>query len=414
LIWENQSESRPWSDAAIGQFIANGPAELVTTRKANGNLPRFFVFNFDPASGNFSDAYAEFFAPSPEHLFLADINASGDDEAFLLRNSPERPPAPTPTPAPRAHLIMRNRSGDTAAVFEVILDADSGYQAGAGGNLDDDAAAEVMVLRDNNLRLFFQPDVNTTAINYALATNARTLVAGNLNSRGILQFARFRITPSTGIEAAGPSGLTLAVPNAGILDVENSPAQPTFRFAVVGNPTWLTVTAQQNQTPTSFSVTFDAFGLTPLTTYTATILVTADPGVQIANSPFAIPISFQVRPGLLPRPTAVRAFAACDTNPPASEPVTTTLALEGLLGVPVTTNLIAPTNWLTFTPSTALMPTTLTLILDPNQRPAGVRLLETQLTISSRTNQGTPITIGVPVSLACAEDRIFLPLVEKR
>jgi hypothetical protein len=410
LIFESRTEGRPWTDAAIGQVFLGGPAEVVATRKSDADAPRLFVFTYDAGAETLRDGYSEFFAPSPDSVFLADISANGDDEIFMLRESVAIPPSPTPTPRPRPHLIMRNQGNDTLPIFEVILDADSGYRVGIGGDLDGDGRAEVLVARNDKIRAFYQPEIDTTSVDHLLNTNSRSLTVGNIDRLGHLEFATFTASPEV-INAKVRSGSQATLPNAAVVSVQNSSNPVALTVNVQDNPYWINVTASSNTAPVALTVSVDTYGLKPLEVYETAIVISTGPDARVLNSPLVIPVRLQVDPGLYPQPATVWAFVPC-TGQAASQPVEQTLRLGGLFGVPVTAAL-APidSDWVTMTLNSSLMPTSVTLSFDPSQRPAGVEVLQTQLTVQSQTNQGQPLEIAVPIALLCDRTRLWMPLV---
>jgi hypothetical protein len=413
LVYETRTEGRPWTDAAIGQVYLGGPAEVVATRKSDSTAPRLFVFSYDAGSDTLRDAYSEFFSPSPDWLFLADISANGDDEIFMLRESVPVPPSPTPAPAQRPHLIMRNLGNDTLPIFEATLDTDNGYQAGVGGDIDGDGRAEVMVARSDRLRAFYQPEANPTPVDHALSTNARSLTVGNIDRLGNLQFATFVVTPSV-ISAEVPAGSQETIANVAIVSVQNNTEAIDVTVGVLGDPGWLNVTADSTTAPVALTVSFNTYGLKPLETYAATLVVSAGDDERIINSPLAIPVSLRVTPGLYPQPTSVWTFVSCADNA-ATQPVVKTLTLSGLFGVPVTAELVpANTDWVTMTLNSSLMPTSVTLTFDPAQRSPGTDLLQAQLAVHSQTNQGEALDIAVPVALLCERTRLWMPLIGRQ
>lgn len=412
-LFQNVSRARPWTDAAIGQFFPGGPREVAASRGATSDLPRFFVFVYDPTfPGNFRDGYFELFSPSPQRVFFADINASGDDEVFLLRESVRNPPAPTPTPAPRPHLIMRNQGGDTLPVFEVVLDADSGYKAGAGGDFDGDGRDEVVVVRNDRLRIFHQPNVNADRTDVFSPTNPVMVRVGNLDRLGIFRFPALISDPLALLPAPMPAGQTQQTFEVA-LNTQFSTVPAPFTVTVVGDPGWLSVSPVSAQTPAFLQVSVDTYGLQPLRTYEATILVTTPPELRITNSPYAIPVRIEVSPGIWPHPTAVIGFFPCEGALPTPPPTSTaTLAIGGLFNVPYSVQLLPATaTWVSFTARSGILPTTLDFVFDPVQLPPNVEFVDADLLITSTTNLNERRTATVPVAYLCERTRLQLPLL---
>lgn len=419
-LFERASLDRPWVDAAIGRFHGAPTAEVAAVRSTNIELPRFFTFIYDPSlPENFRDGYSEFFAPSPRRVFFADINGNGDEEILLLRGTLAAPPPPTPTAAPRPHLIMRNRGGDQLNLFEVILDADGGYQAGVGADVDGDGRDEIIVARNNKIRIFVQPEVNASAVDFDLSTNSSTLYAGNLDSLGFLRFPELVASPDAILDVQVVPGSGGPVRLATALSVQNPlvnvPADYEFVVSIPGNPPWLVVSPLAGRLPATLDIEIVGDGLQPLDRLEATIVVTVVDGEQFTQPVAYIPVQVRVLPGLSPRPGVAWAFAPCDPAPTESEPIVVEIAIEGLIGVPFSAQL-NPVNpgWVEMKNEASHLPATLTLTFHPEQRNPNRTVEEAELTINSQTNQGDPLQVTVPVRLFCEATRAILPWVERR
>ncbi len=415
----NESGTRPWNDAAIGQFLPGGPAEVAAVRNASGQLPRFWIFEFDPGRENgFRDGQAEYLAPSPKHVFFADINGNGDDEVFLLRDSVSIPPAPTPAPPQRPHLIMRNSGGDTLPAFEIILDADSGYQAGVGGDLDNDGRAEIVVARPDRLRIFAQPEVNGNASDYLTSTNARTLRVGNLDSSGVLAFPILAILPPDEVIAALPAGQKREAAIELNLSLQESAGSFLFTVTKTDEASWLEVEplhgVVSNVTPVKLRLNFNAYGLQPLQTYQTTLLIDVPGDSPIRNIPLAIPVKLEVRPGLWPRPSSIWTYVTCDESLATAPAIHKELLIDGLLGVPFETQLLPVTaDWITYTRNVdqPYLPAVLHLTIEPSRMPADTETVQAQFLVKATNNQGIPQEISVPITLACVGNYVTLPLI---
>jgi hypothetical protein len=419
-LYESASLDRPWADAAIGRFYGEATAEVAAVRSTNIELPRFFTFIYDPSQpNNFRDGYSEFFAPSPRRVFFADINGNGDEEILLLRGTIAAPPAPTPIPLPRPHLIMRNRGGDQVNAFEVILDADGGYQAGVGADVDGDGRDEIIIARNNKIRIFLQPEANTQAVDFDLATDSSTLHAGNLDSLGFLRFPVLVATPGAILDARVVPGqgnparyrIELTVQNP----LLNVPADYEYTISVGGNPSWLTVTPTSGRLPATLDVVVVGEGLRPRDVMEATILATVVDGAQFTEPVASISVQVQVLPGLSPRPAVAWAFAPCDEALAEREPIVVEIAIEGLIGVPFTTQLTPPSpEWVELENPATHLPATLTLTFHPDLRNADQDVESAELVITSQTNQGDPLQVTVPVRFFCEETHLLLPWLERR
>jgi hypothetical protein len=450
-LFENISRSRPWRSADIGQWDSGGAAEIAAVRYAPAGFATFWVFRYAPDQEGFiKDRYSEVFAPNPEHLFFADVNGSGDGEIFMLRGSVDPAPAPTPTPVPRPHLIMRARGVDAVNPIELVLDADSGYKTGAGGDVDGDLRDEIVIARNDNIRIYNEPATNIAAVtNSPLSNDARNLKIANLDSNGFLQLPRFAPSPVEPQAVSLPAGTRLRTPLSILLGTDQPSEQLSFQLSIEGNPGWVSVTPPAGQTPSNVLLSIDAYGLEPVKTYRA-YLVVDDVDKRAANSPLRIPITLEVTPGLWPQPATLGATVDCEQP----QPITLMLAMGGLLRVQYTAQIVdgpAPASepetnqqgivaeaslppeipdeitgmdaepvdiswpsavsWATLSGATRLLPTTLIITLDPSQRAPAEDLSQAHVRVDAQDNLGNPRSIAVPLTMGCITMQVYFPRV---
>ncbi len=422
-IFNRESDSRPWRAATIARFFSFGPPGLVASRASSPGLASFWVFVYGPNDeDNFRDAYSEFFLPAPERLFVGDINGNGDEEIFFLRTVPSNI-----TNLPR--LVMRNRGTDQLPVFEQPLDTDNGYQGGTAADVDGDGRAEVIVMRNNRIRIYNQPEVNnaSTDITPPAVTNQRTIQAGNLDRNGMVKTLTFTVTPGqlTSEIAAGEQS---TVDNFIIQNNENEEPIP-FTLRTEGNPGWLHLDRTVGVTPSTFAVSFDA-RLLPAGLYTTNLIVESS-NDQVSNAPLLIGVTLTVRPGLTPRSLGIVANASsCAADAP---PVTMSLQLDGPTGMTFIAQILAenaghtqtvidaamdtinaPTvvwpsdvSWVS-AQSTNSTPTTVQLTFTPQA--LGSELVKATLELTAADALG-PQVRQVPLILLCTQSQIYLPLI---
>jgi hypothetical protein len=417
-LYEYAGLTRRWEDAVIGQFYAGNFGEVALVREADGLLPRLFVFRYEPQGDEyFSDAYSEYFAPSPRRVFAGDIDASGDDEIFMLRPSARTPPPPTPTPPPVANLFMRNLAGPAIPTFEVSLDRDGGYQEGATAQLDGDANQEIAIARrdPDRILVFYQPNVDSRATVYSGSVNS-ALRVGNLDAIGMIQFPvltadpvdlnQLQVSPGQGPVAYTLTLRVNPLPQIGPTDIQ-------FTVSTVGEPAWISLAPTSGHLPAMLEVTINGDGLQPLQTLNATILAAVVDDDRFANPVLAIPVRLQVLSGLLLRPSSLLFFTPCglDDPPPAIDTQLGRIAVTGLTNVPYSLR-FEPDQpaWLTHTTSSTLLPTNITVGVNPALRRPGILQDQTTLVLNSTTNQGTPLQATVPILLLCEQSRLWLPL----
>ncbi len=427
-ISNRESDSRPWQAAAIARFFSVGPPGLVAARSSSPGLASFWVFVYDSSEeSNFRDAHSEFFLPAPEHFFVGDINGNGDEEIFFLRSVPTNIPN-------QPRLVMRNRGTDQLPLFEQPLDTDNGYQGGVAADIDGDCCAEVIVMRNNRIRIYYQPELNMifTDITPPVITNARTIHAANLDRNGMIKIPTLTIAPNplTRALAAGDTSipLTFTITNTG----EGGNIPVTVR--VEGNPAWLRLTATSGTTPAAFSFAFDA-RLLDAGVYTANLIVTSS-NDQVSNTPLSFAVTLTVRPGLTPR--ALNIFAAANDCAADAPNLVVPLEIDGPVGMTFVATILDTSASTERSPELAASgpdPARITnapLVVWPsavpwvsaqstNSLPATMELTFTpQGLASSGVNAILQLTAAdafgaqvrrVPLTLLCGQSQTYLPLI---
>lgn len=178
----NRSGSEPWQDAALGQFNAGGPEELAAVRRAYP-LEAFWVFRYEN-NGMVDDRW-ERFLPSPHVVFGADLGLAAGDVVVMLRTM--RAEA-----GPRPRLIIRYRGSVAPVLLEAQLDGDSGYQSGAGGDVDGDGIDEIVIMRDNRIRVYYAPESSVEREDIVTPTNRFDIHLGNVDANGLGLQAEWR------------------------------------------------------------------------------------------------------------------------------------------------------------------------------------------------------------------------------
>ncbi|MCE7982601.1 MAG: VCBS repeat-containing protein [Caldilinea sp. CFX5] len=419
--WE--SKSQEWRAAAIANFFSFGLPGLVTSRSSSPGAASFWVFVYDEREDSlFRDAHHEFFLPAPEHFLVGDITGNGDEEVFFLRAVPT-------AVANIPRLVMRNRGADNPPAFEEALDTDSGYQGGVAADVDGDGRAEVIVMRNNKIRIYTQPEVNKalTETTPPVATNQRTILAGNLDRNGYLRTPTFSVTPAKleGDLAAGEQSTqgALSLTNTGF-----GGALP-FTLRIDGQPTWLRLSAIAGQTPATFNAAFDA-RLLAAGVYSTTIRISSS-NSQVNNAPLALPVKLTVRAGLAPRAFDV-ILTPTNCAADATDEVVT-LPIDGPAGMTFVARILAATategedsaaepmvspaslDWPSAVPwvvaqSPNSAPTTMQLTFRPQR--VTTSFVKATLELSAVDSRGTQ-TRRVPLGVLCTQTRLYLPVVAR-
>ncbi len=402
-IFLNASESRKWNDAIVAASWEQ-MNQLIGARSVPIELPAFLIFQYQNADDEWIDLFGESFAPPPLRLFAADINASGDDEIFILRDVPS-----DNTVQPR--LFMRHLGFDVVNPFEAMLDPDNGYKEGAGGDIygDDGGKDEIVVIRDNFIRIYTEPELNQNFLLFGRTTNLRTVEVGDLDAIGFVPQPAFKASPDSLSETMAQDEV-LGPLTIELTDVVSDTEIP-FTYSIQGNPDWITVDASSDRTPATFQVYLDATKLQE-GAYTTAIEIETDAD-DIVDPNLSIPIEVAVESGISVVPNiAVFLYESCDGNPgsrsqaiqvlgTAQEKITATIASSPSNPEPV--------DWAMAELHSDELPTVVTVTVDPQTRNAdleeAVLLLEEQKVGGSKQS--------VPIYLICANQLQYLPTIAK-
>lgn len=320
------SNSGNFRSVAIGQVIPGGKQELVLGRTGrNPTSHTLFVYVLDnnnslnaPLDDKNTNRFA--FSPAPQNVFLADISGNGDKEVFFIRTGNNL----------TARLIMRDEWGDDRTqhpTIELRLDDDSGYRVGAGGDVLGDGKDEVIIMRDNNIRIYTTPGNNVNnQLNFAVNSNSQTILVGDLDRNGFVSGPSFVVNP-TRITAGVPIG-TISDPI--ILRVTNGTTNDGINFSLALGAPWIFATPNPAVVPPNggaaeVQIRLSATGL-PQGEHRATI--TLNSGDNVSNKPFDIEVVLTVLPAdLRAQPAALTLM-----HEPCSAPLAPTQRTINIVG----------------------------------------------------------------------------------
>jgi len=166
----------PWIDVVTGNtHLNNGDIdEIITTRGGVlGQFDSFLVFQY--YNYNLTDAPngSGKYYPYWQNIAVGDINASGDDEVFVIRD---------PEVASGVSLLGFNWGNDPMpAGWELALGRD--LQTVQMGDVDGDGKAEIVVAQSGSYRIYWEPDVNFNHSN-DMAVSLRKPVVITLGNYG--------------------------------------------------------------------------------------------------------------------------------------------------------------------------------------------------------------------------------------
>jgi hypothetical protein len=396
-IFQRRNEDNQWRAAVIGNFRNRREHDLFAIRGAKHGFPSFWVFQY--TGGNIKDDYAEWLNPSPEYIFLADVENSGGDEVFMLRSVPSGYPQP--------RLLSRDEQGQI--IIEDPLDLDNGYQAGAGGNVDADPGDEVVIMRDTAIRIYTDPRVGNAFAQFAVSTNSRAIQIGDLDASGIPPAPRFAAEPTLAFVSLPPNATGESQPI--VLRNQTTSDPLPFEMRLDGEPGWASVTASNFQTPAILTVHFNSAGLIP-GIYRTTLFITSN-NTTVANQPFPIEVTLEVTSGLqvLPKELLFIYDAPCDPPQDVRSYIMTVVGTNGLIysvqavsagGGP------DPANWVTISPTSGVVPGIFKVTVDPALL-ANESVLTAKIVVEPQDNSSG--RQDVPLTVLCAGTRLHVPVV---
>lgn len=425
-IFQNESNTHPWKHIAMGRFRqGDGRDMLGAVRTGSRALPTFFVFRYSLDDGEVVDDTSEVLSPGPLFIFFGDVNASGDDEAWMVRDAPTSDPN-------IMRLIMRQRGNDPVALLEDKLDAGNGYKVGAAGDIDGDGREEVVILRAERARYYGSPESSASVLESALSSDARTIAMGDLDSNGYLEEVILNASPPL-VEQSVRSGEAGDALTVQVTNKSTGRAVP-IGFHVEGSPAWVSVSANSRQTPATLAVTFDASRLRT-GIYAARLLITSADR-YVLQQPVFVDLKLTVTAGLFAEPAALAFVAMGSTEFPCSEAsgvqsmsvdlvaeqntIYTAALLNAEQGVTnaASTAADAPDEeewpstvpWATATSPTGVAPENLTVSVDFAKSTAPVQAA--RVVIIARVG-GEDVIRTIPVTLFCATTRTWLPLLSR-
>jgi hypothetical protein len=304
-ILNRTGTDRPYRVGLIAQFDGNRGKDVIAIR--NGELlPSYFVIKYD--DGSFSEIKSEAFNPSPRFAFAADINDDGKEEIVMLRESNATGNV--------VRMIVRGDDQSKVPVeLEQFLDRDNGYVSGAGGDVDGDGKDEIVIMRDNNIRVYTQPDRNASFNNYAYQTNKDSILIGDLDRNGF-RIGNLLSSSISTIEETLQIGGTSVTKQFELRNATDNNVPISYRVEVEGNPSWLTVNPTFGNTPGFVTYQANAVNLAA-GDYSTRIRITSD-NQTVINQPFFVTVKLKVTPALLEsRPGGV-AFSYLTSQQPVT------------------------------------------------------------------------------------------------
>ena len=415
-----------WVDATVGRVDpAYTGNDVAAIRESSLTTPRSLYVIRYLGSGNISFVYQRSFVPSPFTIFRGDINRDGADELFFLRTQSCNPAAAASGSNP-PQLFMRTMSTGVAD-FEVCLDGDSAFKRGATGDLDGDGNIEVVMVSQYQMRIFTQPESSTTTFtNVAVASNTIALAVGNLDANGNATTARLAVTTAS-IDTSLQAGTRVGPLN---MQIFNGAGTDTIEFTVATIPSagFVSWTLSGNQTNANLGLSLDAAALLPGGVYGVNLVITAK-STQVANSPLVIPVIVRVTGVAVNPPRQVLLKYPCNRDSGPLETITRTMTIVGdqvSWGRTFSVTVEPPTSqrgagvapridwpsrvdWVTASSPTMTIPSTLEVIVDPNQATDDDTAL---IVLTSPLDETSSLQYTTQLHFICTDHAIFMPLMQ--
>lgn len=283
----------PWVALRVGDVTLDGAGkdEIVVSRSDVGTaLPSMFVFRWEIQFAELQTQERESFFPEFRWIALADVNASGDKEVFLLR--PGRFQGSN-----IVALASRNYGVDQGTpVFNELSGQDkwNGIQA---GDVDADGRDEVIVMSPDEYLIYTQPDVNTGAVSFPGAySSTGNFAVGNLDGAGQPAGPTLSVSPLTvdlDLQAGQNAAQVINITNSGTGTL-------SWSATVVDGAAWLSMSPASGTAPSAPQLLVNTSSVAP-GQYVGRVRIDA-PGASGAPQTITVNLSvtapqFSVQPG---------------------------------------------------------------------------------------------------------------------
>ena len=395
----NQVYNFSWIDLATGNtHLNNGDIdEIILTRSGVlGQLNSFLVmqyYNYQLADA--PDGGGRYY-PYWFDIGVGDINASGDDEVFLIRD---------PEVEGGVSLLGRNWGTDAMPEWKLSLGRD--LQRIELGDVDGDGKDEIVLAQSGSYRIYWSPDVNFNHSNDQSVSLRKPVVIqlGNYDGAGIsTEPPKMVVSPkSLGFEMtrgeSAPPAQTFQVTNAGggLLNVH-------VDARTVNGGDWLEVTPFDASAPATFTVRVkDVVSTMEPGAYDANITVTGtSPSGAVEDGEQVVTVRLTIRPtGPMLEVTPDRYDFSMNFGGviPQAEPITIrNVGDSGALFYRITVTTSDGSDWLKMSKYSGFTDDTVEVILEPRNLPPGDYTALITVTADNAV-AGSPATIPVTLHI---------------
>lgn len=304
--WQTLNEftrTFPWMYVAVGDITLDGAGkeEIAVTRSGVGaTLASWLVFRWEIQFSELQQQEAEVFNPEFRWIALADVNASGDKETFLLRNNPG---------SGQAALTSRNYGNDQGTPVFNELPGQTKWNGIQAGDVDADGKDEVIVMSFDEYLIYTQPEANTGSTSFTGSySNTGNFAVGDLDGQGQAAGPTLSVSPLTvdlNLQAGQNASTPVAISNAGTGTLN-------WTATVVDGGAWLSLSPSSGTAPSTPQLLVSTAGVTP-GSYVGRIRIDA-PGAS--GAPQTITVNLAVTaPQFAVQPTAVSWLYQPPVNP---------------------------------------------------------------------------------------------------
>ena len=309
LIWDpannwntlhNATYSFPWlevevantHDATAGDN--SGRSEIVALRTGvESSLPSYLIFRCCDGT-SLTTVTSDIFFPNFFNAAAGDVNSSGDEEVFLVRDA-----AGSNGPA-----VFPKNYGTDAMLFSGTETNASQWRRAETGDTDGDGRDEMVLMSPGEYRIYTDPRGSNTFEPYPGSyISSGEFAVGNLDGPGrsigpALQLSVTNVELT--LEAGQSAARDVAVTNSGA-----GALNWTAAVTSAGTP-WLSVTPTSGVAPGNFQIRINSSGLLA-NTYNGVVQVAGQSGV--ANSPQNITVRITVTaPPFRVEPSSIQWF----------------------------------------------------------------------------------------------------------
>ena len=313
----------PWIDLESGNTHLNTLAdEIITTRSDTlSQFPSFLVFQYYNGDLATAPDGKSTHYPYFRDIAVGDINASGDDEVFMVRD---------PGDPNRTSLLGKNWGPDYMPEWKLKLGQD--LKAVAMGDVDGDGKAEIVIAKSQSYRVYWSPDADYNNSG-DIPIRLRIVNEDPFRAPAVIQLGDFDGT------AVQPPKMEVTPLSLGFSMTHGDPPPPSQVFQVrnIGGglinvhvdtrSDWLEVTPFDATAPATFTVRpKNIVSSMDEGVYDATITVSGtSPNGQVINGEQTVNVRLTIHPpgaGLEVLPLRYDFDISSGATPPTPQPLT--------------------------------------------------------------------------------------------